>query len=242
VVCRRHTAQRQQGRGGEDLRQGAGLERVGERARARAAVPLARGKGQHLAGPGIEHHDVPRVRIHASQRVVQGALRDLLQLRVQRQHDVEPGHGRGDHARRRLVFASRAVLQHYRRTRPAGQQAVEGPLESGGAQTVVSQAADGRASDGGIGIEAVGHRFEMHPPHTPERLYFECAVGPREVGVAPAQGLLPGRCRKPEPAADERAVRDRVAELVGGDAHMVGLLRDGERRAVAVIQGAAPRR
>src|SRR2546430_10433469 len=58
-------------------------------------------------------------------------------------------------SRRRLVFASRAVLQHDCRARPARQQAVEGPLQPGCPQTVVPQAADGRARDGGIGIEPV---------------------------------------------------------------------------------------
>src|SRR5437899_4374446 len=50
----RHAAQREQCRGGEDLREGAGLERVGERARAGAAVPLARRQRQDFAGRGID--------------------------------------------------------------------------------------------------------------------------------------------------------------------------------------------
>src|SRR5881628_1024894 len=98
---------------------------------------------------------------------------DLLQLRVEREHHVEPRHRWGDHPRRRLVFASRAVLQHDRRTRAARQQAVEGALEPGCAQAVVPQPADGRPRDGGIGIEPVEHRLEMHAPYTPQGLHLE---------------------------------------------------------------------
>src|SRR5207249_2751913 len=51
----------------------------------------------------------------------------------------------------------------------------------------------------------------------------------------------PGTRRQAEPATDARAVRCRVAQLVGRDAHVVGLLGHGERCAVAVVQRAAAR-
>src|SRR3989454_12136343 len=48
--------------------------------------------------------------------------------------------------------------------------------------------------------------------------------------------------RQREPAGDQRAVLHRIAQLVGGDADVIGLLRERERGAVAVQQRSAARR
>src|SRR2546422_3395377 len=42
------------------------------------------------------------------------------------------------------------------------------------------QAADGRARDGGIGIEPVEHRLEMHAPYTPQGLHLEPVLKDRK--------------------------------------------------------------
>ncbi|PYP52099.1 MAG: hypothetical protein DMD45_05775 [Gemmatimonadetes bacterium] len=175
-------------------------------------------------------------------RVVQRPLPDLLEVRVEREHDVEPRHRRRDHPRRRLVFTALAVLQDHRRSRPAGEQRVERLLEPRRAVPVVAQPPDGGVGEGGGGIEPVEHRFEVHAADAPQRLHLEPAVRPREVRVALAQRLLPRARREAEPARDERAVGGGIAQLIRRDADVIGLLAEAERRAVAIEQRATPRR
>ena len=47
---------------------------------------------------GIEEDDVAALGLHLGQRIVQSPLRDLLQLRVDREHDVVARHRLPDHS------------------------------------------------------------------------------------------------------------------------------------------------
>ena len=107
---------------------------------------------------------------------------------------------------------------------------------------VVAQPPDRGAGEIGRGIEPVEHRLEVHAADAPQGLHLHPAVRAGEVRVAFAQGQLPGARREAEPPRDERAVGRRIAQLVGRDADVIGLLGEPERRAVAIEQRAAARR
>src|SRR5260370_10930350 len=62
------------------------------------------------------------------------------------------------------------------------------------------------------------------------------------MGVRVGQRLPPGPRGGAEPPADQGPVRDGIAQLIGGDADVVGLLSEGERRAMAGPQGPPARR
>src|SRR3989449_2752469 len=157
------------------------------------------------------HHDVAAVRVHAAQRLVERALGDLLQLRVEREDDVEPGLGLGDHARRRLVLATGAVLEHDRGAGATREQAVERLLEARRTAAIVAQPADRGVRHLRSGIEAVEHRLEVHAAHVPQRLHLERAERAGEIGVASPQRLGPGARRQREPAGGPRAGPPRNA-------------------------------
>src|SRR5690349_8416506 len=78
----------------------------------------------------------------------------------------------------------------------------------------------------------------MDAPHRAERLHLERAVRTGEVRVPLAEGLLPAARREAQSPRDQRPVGRGVPQLVRGDADVIGLLRDGERRAVAVVERA----
>ena len=125
VFTRPDAIERDERRGREDLGERSGLERFRERARPHAPVGPPGRRRENLARGGIEHHDVTAIRFHVVDRVIQRALRDLLQLGIEREHDVVPGHRFGNYARGRFVFATFAILQHHGGSRRARQQAVE---------------------------------------------------------------------------------------------------------------------
>ncbi len=107
---------------------------------------------------------------------------------------------------------------------------------------IVAQPPDRGACQVGGRIEPVQHRLEVHAADAPQRLHLEPAVRAREIGVALVYRLLPGARREAQPPRDERAVGRGVAQLVGRDADVIGLLGETERHAVAIEQRAAPRR
>ena len=107
---------------------------------------------------------------------------------------------------------------------------------------VVPHAADRGVRHVRRGIEAVRDRLEVHAAHAPQRLHLERAEGPGEVGVAAPHGLRPGARRQRQLAGDQGTVLDRIAQLVGRHADVIGLLRERERDAVAVQQRATARR
>jgi len=109
----------------EDLGERSGLERLGEGTGPHAAVGAARRDGENFPARGIEHHDVAAVRFHIIDGVVERPLRDLLQLGIDREHDVTAGHRLGNHARWRLVLPACAILQDDGRARRPRQQGVE---------------------------------------------------------------------------------------------------------------------
>ena len=99
VLTRSDAIEGDERRGREDLGERSGLERFCECARPHAPVGPPGSRREDLARCGIEHHDVAAIRFHVVDRVIQGALRDLLQLGIEREHDIVAGHGFGNHAR-----------------------------------------------------------------------------------------------------------------------------------------------
>ena len=149
--------------------------------------------------------------------------------------------GRGDQPRRRLVLAARPVFEDDGGSRRAREQAVEEPLETRGAPAVVAHAADHRARELGRGVEAPQHRLEVHAPHHPQRLHVQRRVRAREPRVAPAQRPVHFGLGGAQLAREQRRVPARIAELVGRDPDVIGLLRQRQRGPVPVEQRAAPR-
>ena len=241
AFIRRHEPPGEQRARGEDLRDGPGLEGVGEGARTHRAVAAPRGHGQHFSRGGIEHHHVSAVGLGAPHGVVERALCDVLQLRVECEYDVAPGDRWRDHARWRLVLAAGAILQHHGRPRSAGEHAVQHQLEPRGPASVVPDAPDDRVRQLRARIEAVHHRLEMDAAHGPERLDLDCAERTGEIGVASGQRLPHVREREVQLPGEGSAIPLGIAQLIGSDADVVGLLREGERRAVAVEKRAAAR-
>src|SRR2546427_594607 len=107
---------------------------------------------------------------------------------------------------------------------------------------VVTHPADDGAGEVGRRIEPVEHGLEVYAAHCAERLHLDDAVGTSEIGVAPAQGALHVGRGEPQPARDAGDILRGVAQLVDSDADVIRLLGEGERRAVAVREGAPPRR
>ena len=124
----------QQCRGGKQLGRGTGLERIGkgrgtDGGDARPA-PLPGRQSQQLAVGGIEEDDIAPLRPHLRQRVVQSALGDLLQLRVQRQNHIVPRNRLADQPSGRVVAPAGAILEEHRLPRLAGENRVERELEA----------------------------------------------------------------------------------------------------------------
>ena len=234
-----HAMQREQPRGSKDLRDRAGLERVGEGARPRRAVAPARGDREQLARRRIEHHDVAAVGVHAAQRLVERALGNLLELGVERQHDVVPGQGPGDDPRGRDVLAAGAVLQHHRRARHTRHETVERTLEPRRAAAVVVDAADHRPGKPRRRIEPVQDRLQVHAPQRADRLDGRGPVRAAEVGVALPQRSSHLGGGHAQGARDRERVARGILELVGGDTDVIRLLRDGDGGAAAIAQRAA---
>ena len=69
-----------------------------------SSSPLSRVEEDHVAALGL----------HLRQRVVEPALGDLLQLRIDREDHVVPGHRLAHHPAGRVVAAARAVLEQHR--------------------------------------------------------------------------------------------------------------------------------
>ena len=229
----------------EDLGERSRLERLGERARPHAAVRAPRRDGQHLAGRGIEHHDIAAVRLHVVDRIVERPLRDLLQLGVEREHHVVARDRLGDHARGRFVLAACAVLENDGGSGCAGEEAVEQPLEASAtasaASTIVAHASDHGAREVLRGIEAAHHRLEVDAADGTNGLYLERGVRSREPGITTV--LRPDHVARwnAQLARDRGEVVRGITQLVGRDPHVIRLLRERDRGAVPVIQRAAAR-
>ena len=74
-----------------------------------------------------------------------------------------------------------------------------------------------------------------------ERLDLERRERTRKPGIAAVQRALQGTRREAQPARDGRRVARRIAQLVGRDPEVVGLLRERQAQSVTVVQRAAAR-
>ena len=79
----------------------------------------------------------------------------------------------------------------------------------------------------------------MHAARTAQRLHVGRRERPGEPGVAAAQTPLYVVRRQPQLARDHRGIAGGIAQLVGCDADVVGLLRERQTEPVAVEQRAA---
>ena len=88
-----------------------------EARRSRRRRRLPGSEGEQLTIVRIEKTTSPPSALHRRQRIVQSPLRDLLQLRVDREDHVVARHRLPDHSGRRIVAASRTVLEKHRLSR-----------------------------------------------------------------------------------------------------------------------------
>ncbi len=74
-----------------------------------------------------------------------------------------------------------------------------------------------------------------------ERLDLQRRERTREPGVPAVQRALHVARREPQPARDGRGVARRIAQLVGRNAEVVGLLRERQSQSMTVVQRSPPR-
>ena len=80
----------------------------------------------------------------------------------------------------------------------------------------------------------------MDAAHRPQRLHVRGGERTGEPGVAAAQAAVHVAPREPQLPGDDRGVARGVAQLVGCDADVIRLLREGQPQPMPVGQRAAP--
>ena len=242
-VVRRRLARTQQRGRREHLRRRARLEHVAHRGTRRSAAPHARER-QDLPGARLEDHDVAARGVRVRDRLGQRPVRDLLQLGVEREHDVHAVHRLGRWARGRGVGAAPVVAQHHRRPSPAREQRVESALQPARPPALRVHPPHDPRREIGPRVEALQPPPQVYAAQVLERRHRAPPVGARPLhpDAAGVQRRGDRLARLRELPREERRRPARVVHLARRHADPERLLRQGERHPIAVVERAPPRR